>query len=64
MKFILYSCANCLDDNGDTLLFAFQSGGNVQNGVTTPISCPLCGWLNGLVALKEVGINTEAGLSK
>lgn len=61
-RFILYSCANCPDDNGDTLLFAL-AGRNVQNDVTTPISCPLCGWVNGLVALKELEIDTESGLN-
>ena len=42
-NFILYGCADCLDDNGDVITFAFQSGGNIQNGVMTPIGCPLCG---------------------
>lgn len=63
-KFILYGCADCLDDNGDVILFAFQSGGNIQNGVVTPISCPLCNGENGLVALKEVKINTERGIGQ
>lgn len=62
-KFILYSCADCLDDDGNVLLFAFHAGGNVQNGVMTPIGCPLCQNTNSIVALKEVEIDTETGLS-
>ena len=42
MKYILYGCADCLDDNGDVITFAVQSGGNIQNGVITPITCPIC----------------------
>lgn len=61
MKFILYGCADCLDDDGNVILFAFQSGGNVQNGMITPINCPLCGG-NNIAALKEVEIDTESGL--
>lgn len=61
-KFILYGCADCLDDDGNVITFAFQSGGNIQNGVMTPIGCPLCGNESGLVALKEVEIDTESGL--
>lgn len=60
-KFILYGCADCLDDNGDVITFAFQSGGNVQNGIITPINCPLCQGTC-IAALKEVSINTESGL--
>lgn len=63
-KFILYGCADCLDDDGNVILFAFPSGDNIQNGVFTPISCPLCNSESSIVALKEVEIDTESGLGK
>ena len=59
MKHILYGCADCLSDDGNVITFAVQSGGNVQNGIITPISCPICAGTGGVVALKEVEINTE-----
>jgi hypothetical protein len=57
VKFILYECTYCLDDSGNAILFAFRSGDNVQNGVATPLSCPLCGCTHGLAAIKEIEID-------
>jgi len=61
-KFILYACAECIDNKGDVILFAVQSGGNIQKGVMTPVSCPICTYRLPIVALKEFEIDTELGL--
>ena len=61
-KFILYGCADCIDDEGNVILFALQGGGNIQNGVMIPVSCPICTYRLPVVALKEFEIDTELGL--
>ncbi|MCG8400862.1 MAG: hypothetical protein MJA84_04620 [Firmicutes bacterium] len=59
MKFIVYSCADCLNDNGIPITFAVQSGANIQNGVHTPISCPVCQEINTVVAQRETEIDLK-----
>jgi len=61
-KFILYGCADCIDDEGNVILFAVQSGGNIQNGAMTLVSCPICTYRLPIVALKEFEIDTGLGL--
>lgn len=54
IKFILYGCAECTDDEDKVILFAVQR----QNGVMTPVSCPICVSNQSIVALREIEIET------